>query len=363
MSAVVAVVVVAGARGEIVDISSEIRSEVRAFVSGAFNSSDLAIEEFGDTGLDLPIHTVARLETRDASGIINAQAVAVTDFHDAAEIGQANPGEFGLEADCFSSDEVTHYEVTATAVERREVMFSGLDLLNPRAGLQTVSSSVFISGAIFVWAERPGQDLTGLEAELTVEVRRRGSDAQAIEVFNERITVRGGEGGVVQVESPGNLEVLVFDLAELPGPINGALPGVAPGFRDFESAQVIIIPNQRRDYRYQAIPNQPLTLEATFTIRVANVPGGTGVAAVFGRSFEVLGDLIDGNVPSTEGLGVQARINRAIRSTELSVGSPLGFPILPNACGLFGVESLGVMAMASLLVLVSAGGGRSLTTR
>ena len=83
---------------EVLNIRSEIRSEVRSFISGELDSSDLAIENFGETGLALPIQAVARLEPIDDVDRLVAKAVGVADFRDPAVSVLSNPEEFGLAA-------------------------------------------------------------------------------------------------------------------------------------------------------------------------------------------------------------------------------------------------------------------------
>ena len=77
---------------EVLNIRSEIRSEVRSFISGELDSSDLAIENFGETGLALPIQTVARLQTIDDADRLVAKAIGVADFRDPAVSVLSNTG-------------------------------------------------------------------------------------------------------------------------------------------------------------------------------------------------------------------------------------------------------------------------------
>lgn len=352
-AAIVVTGVVATVGADVLEIRSEIRSEVRSFVSGEFHSSDLAIENFGETGLELPIQTVARLETIDDADRLIARAVGVADFRDPALSVLPNPEEFGLEADCFSNDGVTSYEVTSTAVETRSIVLGAAALANPGGDPQTVSSNVFLSGAIFVWTNDPDRDLTGLSAELVMVVRQRFDDGRDLEVYNERVEVRGGPNGSVQIGGTPDVLALLFEVQELPDPIVQAFPGEAIGdLGSFDRAHVVLIPFQPREYRYEALVDEAFELEATFETHVVNLPGGTGAGAVFGRSFEVLAEVIRDGRPSTEPLAVQARINHALAKFNREAQSVRGSPILPEICGVFGFEAFAMMVLSPFLCIV-----------
>ena len=313
-------------------ITAEIRGSVQAFVNGESESSDEAIENVGDTGVQPPVDVRASLENLD-----DAQAVAIAEFRDPTQTGpQRNPGEISIEADCFSSNADTSYELTSSAVERRVVSFSSEELDDTG----TVRSAVFASGAIFVWSLEDGQDLTGLSGEVSFVVRRFDVDAdgapvgEATVLVEETVSLVGGPNGSVTRQNSNGLFVFAGDLAILPDDdasvdVEG-LPDI--NLESLAVAQVAIILEQDVNYSYDTVAGEDFMLEAEFTTNVSNVPGGTGVVAVFGRPFDEASDIIALGIPE---------------DSATSAGQPSGLEsLVGNLCGLLGLETLPFLALS-----------------
>ncbi len=341
-------------------VTAEIRSTVQAFVNDVAESSDEAIENFGESGLLPPIDARAILESLDEGDAISAKAIALSEFRDPTIAGAGrNPEEIAIEANCFSSDASTRYELTSSVVERRMVSFSADELGDPTTRTQTVRSAVFASGAIFAWSTSAQRDLTGLLGEVTFVVRKIDADETETVLVSERVALRGGPNGTIAFEDANNLLVFAGDLAILPDDAGSAS---VPGLPDIEfaalaSAQVAVILQQDLEYDYTVTPGEQLTLEAEFTTNVANLPDGTGVVAVFGRPFDEAAEIIELGIPADSAKRLETRLNRAIAEFKPAGASLSGTP-LGWLCGILGIEMLPLLALSYALFHTRGSGRR-----
>ncbi len=335
------------ARAVVVDLSARAMSRVVLFEDQVEDSSDESLEAFGpDVGV-LPITTRAVLDGFDtADGA--ARGVAVADVADPTRTTSGrNPEELSLEANCFSNSATTSYVLASEVVERRRVRL-GADELNSFAGERaTVESAFFPSGALFVWSLDGNRDLTGLSAEVTFSVRRialaeDGSDGESVELLNERVAVIGNSDGAIASESSNRIVTLSGDLSILPD-----IPGLPLGdLSNLESALVVIIPEtQSLAYQYEAVVDEEFVLEATVSVSVSNLSGGTGVATVFGRPFDEAAGIIGMAIQQESARAIQARINLAMAtfSDDTVLGSAA--PAVSNLCGMVGFEMLAMLAV------------------
>lgn len=344
------------ARGVVTNLSADLRSQVLLLVGGSVESSDEALESFGDTGLTLPISTRAILDFVEADGTLVGRGVAVADFADPTQLTLTrNPEEFGLEADCFSGG-VSTCELDSSAVERRKVMFTAAELGNPIGGTQTVRSAFFPSGAIFLWSLDDERDLTGLSAEFTFNVRQiipaqvEGEENVEVVLLNEEVTLRGGPDGTVVGTSPASLVVLFGGIDVLPG-ISSLVPADAGALA---VAQVAIIPDllgsQQIAYEYEVTVGVEYEIVATVSIHVDTLPHGTGVSAVFGRPFDEAVDIISLGIPENGAKVIQDGLNLAMKqypSNYLRLVSPS-----MGMCGVVGFEMVPLAALTMTFLLV-----------
>ncbi|MEE9294564.1 MAG: hypothetical protein V3W34_06355 [Phycisphaerae bacterium] len=330
-------------------VSAEIVSEV----SDQDGSSDQAIENVGETGLTPPISTRANLIGFGDADAVNGEAVALADFRDPTQGGPGrNPGEIGIEADCFSNDPSTRYELKSSVEETRVVSFDADDL-GVLFGTQTVNSAVFVSGAMFLWSTVPGRDLTGLSAEVSFVVRRFDADENEEPVgdgqilLEETVSLNGGPNGSVTLDNDSALFVFAGDLTILPDdPEAAGLGEVDLGAAAV--AQVAVLLEQNVSYSYEVVPGQVLILQAEFSITAANVPGGTGVAAVFGRELDEAVRILEIGLPEESAKSIVRRINRAIAVFTPEDNTPTTTSPLALPCGFLGFEMipLGVLSLA-----------------
>lgn len=334
--------VAAGAHAAVLSITASIRSEVQAFVDGVAESFDEVIESFGDNNLTPPIDVRALLENVTDADDLNAKGIAVAEFRDPNLAGpDRNPGEISIEADCFSNDASTRYELTSTVVERRVVSFTAAELGNPIGSTQTVRSAVFASGAIFVWSTDASRDLTGLIGEVSFTVRRVDADENETVLLSDSVALRGGPNGTIEFDDADDLLVFFGDISILPDDADGGgLPGIPDvNLGALAVARVAVILQQDLAYEYQVSVGEELTLVAEFTTSVANLPDGTGVVAVFGRPFDDAAEIIEIGIPADSAKRLETRLNRAIAEFK-----PIG-PVVTNSplaalCGAIGIEML-----------------------
>lgn len=344
------------AQGIVTELSADLRSQVQLLVGGSVDSSDEALESFGDSGLTLPISTRANLDFIEVDGSLAGRGVAIADFADPTQATPTrNPEEFGLEADCFSGG-ASACELDSSIVERRNVMFSAAELGNPVGGTQTVRSAFFPSGAIFLWSLDDTVDLTGLSAEFKFEVRQiifaetEGEADEEVILLDEEVTLRGGPDGTVVGTSPDSLIVLIGGIDVLPG-----VSSLVPADTDsLAVAQVAVIPDllgsQQIPYEYEVTAGVEYEIVATVSIHVTTLPHGTGVSAVFGRPFEEAVEIISLGIPESTAKVIRDGLNLAmkqlpsdyLRSVSPSVGM----------CGAIGFEMVPLMAMTLTFLLV-----------
>lgn len=345
---------VADAQGRLIQYDATLQTRTQEFVNGEALSFDESFEDFNVTSAELPLRVASRLNLDATTGAVGA-AAGFVDFFEPQPTGIRNPQELGLEAGCYSGEEDVSYLVISAAQETRTVEFdlAELGLNEPRE--QVVISQVFVSGVILVWSQDPGRDLEGVFAEtgFAVERLRPGQpETEAEELLRARVGVAGDAEGEVAPFVEGDVGFVFGDsnlVRELIGNV-GDLDLLG-------EVWVAIVPRQQLPYAYGARPEQQFDLRVTFSVSVANAPDGVGVAAVFGRDFDALSDLLllsarDVDVDSTLLALNEARGKaRVPAESQESAGTPAAGR--PGAlCGAMGGEMLALLPVFLLLPLV-----------
>lgn len=325
-------------RAEILQIRADITAEAEEYVGGVLTSSDSAFEQFPETQSAFPLEVGVVLG--DSGGLTDV-AFAFTDFRDPTRVtGSANPAEFGLETTCVSADPSKAYSVKSEAVETRTIRLTAGDL-GLSFGESRVSSELFVSGALVLWAEESGRDLRGLEAEFQVTVYRVAGGSASVELFSTGLRLTGTVDGRVTAAPLGSL-VYEFGGADVllsaAGVEGQTQDSVSEAIEPFGVFHVALIPNQAVTYEYDVQAGQSLDLEARFVTRVKSLPGGTGGGSAFGRQFTVLGAAMDSAMSSAGAAAVQQAVNSAQDSLEASATSGRTTSGRGLACGAFGVE-------------------------
>ena len=106
---------------EVTEIRSQIVSTSTEFIDGVPGSTDESIEEYPGTSSQLPIESLSGLGNFEGSSEGEFGARGIATFRDPSLSAVANPGEWGIEADCFSLDPSISYEVMSQITEERDI--------------------------------------------------------------------------------------------------------------------------------------------------------------------------------------------------------------------------------------------------
>ncbi len=348
------------AQGEVTDIKADISAEVTELIEGETGSGDLSTESFDGTSPILPIQAFAGLGGYDlsdtaADASTSNGARAITDFDDPTISSTANPMEFGLEADCFSQVARTSYLVTSEADEYRDLVFSAADLDVTSTGMSNeVISNVFFEGAVLIWADDTVTDLSGMTVAFDFDVTRSStggnseSDATNAneQVFDAHVAITG-QGSTLTADHSSNLSLYVGG-PELLLSLGGQDAIVAAEeLEDIGTVYLMILPQQTVQYTFQASADEALRLSAHAECVVRNLPGGTGIGAVFGRSFLALADVVQSHAKVTSGKRIERAINEAIGEPEIFEQQAASVPL----CGTLGIETpaVGLLGFCSFI--------------
>lgn len=337
------------ARAEVLQIDAAISAEVQEYVAGDEGSFDSAFEEFGTTSAVLPIQVTARLLPPEDAETTDFIAATFVDFRDPTASETVNPREFGLEMQAYSQGSDLSFANHAVASETRNVVFSAAELdLEEDKTERLVQSHVFASGAVVIWSQAPTRDLTGLSVILKITVEQLLPESDPVVVFEASVTAEGTSDGSVVLDAPDGIFAL------LGGP---ELIGATAGFTEDQlleelaalgNVYLVIIPEQSVPYSYTGPEGVEFSLEATVEAWAVNLPGGTGIGAVFGRPFKALAQAVGESVGAqTKGAVTQAAVNQALANARApSRSEPRNIPAAASPWGACGAIGAGTLAMA-----------------
>ena len=346
------------AQGAIIDIDAAVSTTVQELIDGAPGSVTSDAEQLDGGFSDLPLLASGDLVSTDLEGVLVSMGQAFSGLEDPTRLKQPNPEEFGVEVECYSNADSVSYSVISSASESRTVVFTtaGSSLAPPEIdfGLgsrRTVESRVFLSGAIIFWSTDAELSLDDMLGELTVTVTR--DDTGAV-LFETALTVAGD--GVENVE-PVSSGPIRFDILEVEDLTQEGLDqetvAALEELAGTGTLVIIAIPQQEHAYTYTVTADQPLVITATMSTRARNIPGGTGVAATFGRPFENLADFIEQGLDGIDGAGIERSINaKSARSIGLVESQDPSTSRPQRLCGMLGLESAALLAL-SLVALVA----------
>lgn len=336
---------------EVTEIRSQIVSMSTEFVDGEPGSTDQSVEDFPNTSNQLPIESLSGLGNFEGSTDSEFGARGIATFRDPSLSASANPGEWGVEADCFSLDPSISYEVMSQITEERDVVFTKEDLAggsNPSAGSDSPSSTeqnpdevsvlgnVFVNGGILLWTDDTSNDLSDVDVEMIVIVTQVGGSTSTAdaELYRATVNVNGAADGSILLSTTGG----IFAVSDGPGMLLASnIGGIDDAVDQLDATgnvRLVILPGQAIPYEYAALPDDPFTLEARVLCRVNNRAGGTGVAAVFGRPFRALSSVIAPKISGNSAAIAQAAMNRTI--AESSTPNVSEAPAA-RGCGAIGV--------------------------
>ena len=350
--AAVVVAAAAPARAAVLAISAETRTRVQEFVAGepgTVNSDELTWSGQSD---DLPLLSSALVITSPLVGTGGARAQAFAAFYDPLRVDQPNPEEFGLEIGAFANLADVRYAVLSESVERRTVRFASAtageaaEIEFDADGTAEIESTVFLSGAVLIWALEEDADLSALQAELRAVVVQDDAEEP---VFETSLLLTGDAAGGVDATTAGPVDARVGGLDLLTAELTAeeAEPVLA-SLADVGTVVVVLLLPQEHTYTFAVEADVSTVLSAEFSLDVASAPGGAGVAAVLGRPFDGLATFIEQALPDSDGAAVQKALNDAAQLSDTDDTSDAG-TTRRGLCGIFGGETVAALLLLGLV--------------
>lgn len=340
----------APANGAILSFSADVESEVREFFEGTVTDTDVAQESFPAGTTDtLPMEAFAQLGVPAGVETVPAIGRAVTQFNDPRLSTQPSPEEIGVTAIVYSRDPYVFHEARCSATETRTVQFSPAEVFRNNGALVGMQSRFFVDGVLLVWGDTEGTDLSGVDATLRIRVESNRPGVGPITVLSGELVAEGQADGSVVSRTSGS----VFSSGVVSVNIGGSALGPAV-------LQAIAIPDLVVPYPYEAVVGESFTLTAKVDAFVRTRPGGRGAAVVLGVPIDELASAVE-QVAGV--IGAEA-VRDSLAARGILPGKAVGtsgadaaldvleeprggkLPFFP-ACGLFGAESLVLLALAS----------------
>jgi len=324
--------------GEVLDITAAITSEARELTGGEQTGMDTSIEQFPETSPVLPMHVFAALGDLVEGPPSEHGARGLADFDEPMLEAGVNPAELGLEAACFSLDVSVDHEVESRAEESRQIVLESADLRPVGVGARNAQSTLYISGAVLMWADDTLEDLSELASTLSVHVFQTRADSTEETLLEINMALRGTPDGSVHLTDNELLETMLGDAELITSLLGDEFADAVEALESLGRVHVLLIPEQTVEYRYAVEAGEPFALRLETAVRVAETPGGSGVAAVFGRPFQAIPDALPPRLsPRTTGR-IQNALNEAAR-VRSAVGGQMPDPSAP-LCGAMGVEMI-----------------------
>jgi len=312
------------ATGAIIGIEARISTSVQELIGGQAASISSDADEFDSVALNFPLSTVSGLISTDLGGSVDSVGRGAGELTDPRLATRSNPEEFGIEVACFSNADDIAYLASGNGRESRTLVFSSSGQIDPLPidfdanGARVIESEVFFSGAMLLWTTDPQVPLDDIIGELHFSVTRNGEQTPLFEVA---LLLDG-----VSIDQPDPVAVgpVVFEAGGVELLAAGADTETVAALEELDLAAqvlVVLVPFQSHTYQYEAIEDDQFVLTAEFDARVRNVPGGTGLAAAWGRRFESLDTLIEQALPQVSGSAIQASVNAKLQQADIGGGA------------------------------------------
>lgn len=191
-----------------------------------------------------------------------------------------------------------------------------------------------------LWSTDDDDDLQGLLADLVVTITNENTNTV---LFETTLTVDVGNDGELRTFTTGPIRLAAVDINNfLAQSVDPQSAGILQGVAQAGTLIILIIPQQSHTYSYTVTADQSLSLTVSLDVFVRNAPGGTGIAATFGRPFSNLATFIQDGLPGVVGVEVQKSINDAILQSEAGLGNKPENQTLPAIplCGALGMEMM-----------------------
>jgi len=333
---------VTGGSARVSAVVQELIDASPASVTSESDEADLLTGTF-------PASASGELVSVDLGGVLVSQGYGLARLDDPTVLQQANPEEFRLEAACYSNADNVAYIVEATAVEERRILFAtGADpgVVFDGTGTRSIESTVFLSGAVILWATTPSADWGGLEGEVTVSVMDT-SDENTLFASSISLVTSGVAEPTFTTTGPIDVTILSLDDLAASGELDAATQSALSEIETSGSLLLLAIKEQAHTYRYDVVRDTASTLAARMSLHLRTPPGGVGLAATLGGPFEDLAGFVADGISGVNGGGVARAINAAAGLADPPT-SPV--PTSPRLCGVFGFEA--ILFLAAPLAII-----------
>jgi len=349
-------------QAEISAFRGSVRTTVQERIDGQAASFNESTDEYALSRGATPIDAGAELTSTHLDDVLIASGQGYCLLNDPRIPEGENPAEYELEVGCFSNSPRMAYTVTSFAGQTRRIVFGPTvpgttSVFRPATG-QQIESTIFLGGTVLFWSTLPSGSLRDTHASIVVTVRDSRRVLVDPSVLSLRLVFEGDELG--QVDSsvvsnrPGSSPILfeVHDLTALRALADSDEAAAAlvaqADVLGLDTLVAVLIPWQRLRYTYDLRLNAAFELTADFELSVRNGPQGSGVAAVMGRPFDVLEELLEQSVTGIDGRLVQESVNILARhATGATGGANEAASPYPGGslCGALGPASVGAIGL------------------
>lgn len=331
----------------VVNTTGSVETVIQELVDGFPASTTTAEDELNPDQTNFPLIASGQLSSTDLDGQILSLGQGLSEFNDPSRLNQPNPETIALEVACYSNSSDVSYIVTGNSRETRTVLFAGPGNTNLQQEIQfrddmtrEIESQFFLNGAVMLWSTDDDDDLQGLLADLVVTITNENTNTV---LFETTLTVDLNNDGELRTFTTGPIQLSAVDINNfLANSVDPQSAGILQGVAQTGTLIILIIPQQSHTYSYTVTADQSLALTVNLDVIVRNVPGGTGIAATFGRPFSNLASFIQDGLPGVIGDEVQKSINDAILQSEAGLGDKPENQTLPAMplCGVLGMEMM-----------------------
>jgi len=292
------------ARGELLDLTATVESEVVELAPGA--ESDFAQEGFPETTNQLPMAAMAQVITESTEGdpVGGGRTHAV--FNDPRTLAGIEPIDFGADGAVYTHEGEIAYVGAATAAETRTIRHLAIEVGEPDGSEPTFNGRFLVKGVLAIFAQSDNLDWDGTQVRLQLTVQQQRSGA-ATEVFSTWLDLAGAADGQASTAAQGSLARVPVAVIEI-DPTD-----------EFGRIVVLVIPEVILRYSYTATVGEEFSLTGSIELDLANTGEGVGAAAAIGIPPDALADVVDEVVGGAAGQNLALAIQAARALADVGV--------------------------------------------
>lgn len=331
-------------RAEVLNVTGSAQSSILQFFGPLPIQTDFAREAVPQTQASPPIAARSSLDRLNSDGTTSASAQAISLLDKPVFSGGQTPNDAGLDLSAFSDDDVTGWRIEGIVNETRRVRVTAADIggIGEGGPPSRVRSRVLLTGVMLIASLRAGTDLTGVEVNLTFSVSQRRADQRAVTLISGDVALAGGPNGTVSiVRQAGALANVNFPIVDFTNPDTNV-----------SLAKAILFTGLSLPYEYDIALNEEFDLDLAVQSQVITKPGGVGASSTFGVPQDAIGVVFERVKSDSRGRALANAVSQQVDTTGASyLNGSSPFPALPF-CGLLGIESAGLAALAMMVPFV-----------